>query len=127
MGVVHHSNYLKIIEEARLDWFNDNIINYKILENMGVIIPALSATENFISYLRYDDLFSVDVRLIKYNGIKMTFSYIITKESDNSLCYKGESTHFFAQEISKEEYKPYMSFRKKFPELHKSLNEQIQN
>ena len=25
MGVVHHSNYLRLLEDARMDWLGDNI------------------------------------------------------------------------------------------------------
>ena len=42
MGVVHHSNYLKIIEEARIKWCDDNIMKYSEMEKRGCIIPAAS-------------------------------------------------------------------------------------
>ncbi len=123
MGVVHHSNYLKIIEEARLQWCNENIMDYKEMEKRGCIIPAQSASENFIKYLRFDDPFRVEVMLKEYKGIKMTFSYKIYNENDNTLCYTGESSHFFAKETGKEQYLPYISFRKDFPKEHKKLIE----
>ncbi len=121
MGVVHHSNYLKIIEEARLQWCNENIMDYKTLEKQGCIIPAASACENFIDYLRFDDPFRVEVTLKEYKGIKMTFSYKIYNEETGKLCYTGESSHFFAKEKGGEQYLPYISFRKDFPEIHKRL------
>lgn len=123
MGVVHHSNYLKIIEEARLQWCNENVMDYKEMEKRGCIIPAQSACENFINYLRFDDPFRVEVMLKEYKGIKMTFSYKIYNENNNTLCYTGESSHFFAKETGKEQYLPYISFRKDFPKEHKKLIE----
>ena len=59
MGVVHHSNYLRFLEDARMDWIRDHIINYSEMEKMGIIIPVVSATGNFKSFLRYDDEFAV--------------------------------------------------------------------
>ena len=38
MGVVHHSNYLRLLEDARMDWLGDNLISYSELEKSGVII-----------------------------------------------------------------------------------------
>lgn len=123
MGVVHHSNYLRIIEEARLSWCNENIMDYKEMERRGCIIPAASASENFLNYLRFDDPFRVEVELKEYKGIKMTFSYKIYNEDTEALCYTGESSHFFAKENGNEEYLPYISFRKDFPKEHKKLTE----
>lgn len=121
MGVVHHSNYLKIIEEARLKWCNENIMDYKELEKRGCIIPAQSASENFLDYLRFDDPFRVEVELKDFKGIKMTFNYKIFNENNEKLCYTGESSHFFAKDCKNEQYLPYLSFRKDFPEEYKKL------
>ena len=120
MGVVHHSNYLRIIEEARLQWCNEYIMDYRELERNGCIIPAASASENFLNYLRFDDPFSVEVTLKEYKGIKMTFAYKIHNEETGELCYTGESSHFFAKQ-SGTDYLPYLSFRKDFPKLHEKL------
>ncbi|MBR2109553.1 MAG: acyl-CoA thioesterase [Ruminococcus sp.] len=121
MGVVHHSNYLKIIEEARLKWCDDNIMKYSEMEKRGCIIPAASASENFLSYLRFDDPFRVEVELKKFQGIKMTFNYKIFNEDTEELCYTGESTHFFANDCGNERYLPYISFRKDFPDEYQKL------
>ncbi len=122
MGVVHHSNYLRLIEEARLQWCNENIMDYRELEKLGCIIPAASASENFLNYLRFDDPFSIEVRLVEYKGIKMTFAYRIFNEDTGIICYRGESSHFFAKQNG-ENYLPYLSFRKDFPELHQKLSD----
>lgn len=121
MGVVHHSNYLKLIEEARLQWCNEFIMDYRELERNGCIIPAMSAKENFLDYLRFDDPFSIEVILKEYKGIKMTFEYKIFNEDTGALCYTGESSHFFAKQSGNEQYLPYMSFRRDFPQLHAKL------
>ncbi|MFR4798923.1 MAG: acyl-CoA thioesterase, partial [Lentihominibacter sp.] len=65
MGVVHHSNYLRLIEDARMDWIGDHVMNYNDMEKMGVIIPVVNASGNFRAFLRYDDLFSVKMELTK--------------------------------------------------------------
>ncbi|MCH5304834.1 MAG: acyl-CoA thioesterase, partial [Ruminococcus sp.] len=109
------------VEEARFKWLEENVMNYNEFEKLGCIIPATSASENFLNYLRFDDPFKVEVKLESYKGIKMTFSYKIYNENDGSLCYTGESSHFFAKEEGKEQYLPYLSFRRDFPKEHKKL------
>ncbi len=121
MGVVHHSNYLKIIEEARLSWCNKFIMDYKQMEKRGCIIPASWAKENFLSYLRFDDPFKIEVKLKEFKGIRMTFEYKIFNEDTDELCYTGESCHFFSKDCGNEEYLPYLSFRKDFPDEYKKL------
>lgn len=121
MGVVHHSNYLRLIEDARMDWLNDNVMNYCKMENMGIIIPAASAYGEFIAFLHYDDPFSVEIKLIEFKGIKMTFSYVVRNTDTDVICYKGKSSHFFACGNSDVGYKPFLSFRKKYPEIYEKV------
>ncbi len=102
MGVVHHSNYLRLLEDARMDWLGDNLITYSEL---------------------YDDPFKVVMRLTGFKGVKMSFAYEIINTDTNELCYKGVSSHFFAKDGS---YKPYLSFRKEFPELYQKMNELVE-
>lgn len=119
MGVVHHSNYLRLIEDARMEWLRDNLMSYSDMEKAGIIIPAVSASGDFISYLHYDDLFKITIKLIKFKGVKMTFEYKVINMENNQLCYKGTSSHFFAVDGS---YKPYYKFRNEHPELYKKIS-----
>ena len=118
MGVVHHSNYLRLLEDARMEWLRDNFMCYNELEKLGVIIPATSASGNFLGYLHYDDPFKITIKLIGFKGVKMHFSYQIINTETNEICYEGESSHFFAKDG---DYKPYLSFRREFPELYNKM------
>ena len=111
MGVVHHSNYLRLLEDARMDWLGENLITYSELERLGVIIPCVSAS------------FKVVMRLTGFKGVKMSFAYEIINTDTNELCYKGISSHFFAKDGS---YKPYLSFRKDFPKLYQRMNDLVE-
>ena len=104
-----------------MDWLNDNVMNYCDMEHMGIIIPAASAYGEFISFLHYDDPFSVEIKLIEFKGIKMTFSYVVRNTDTDVICYKGKSSHFFACGNSDVGYKPFLSFRKKYPEIYEKV------
>lgn len=118
MGVVHHSNYLRILEDARMEWLRDNLMCYDSLEKSGIIIPAVSATGDFLSYLHYDEPFKVSVELIEFKGVKMTFQYEVINLNNGITCYKGASSHFFAIDGS---YKPYTKFRREHPDLYEKM------
>lgn len=117
MGVVHHSNYLRLIEDARMDWIRDHVMNYNDMEKMGVIIPAVSATGNFKAFLRYDDEFAVKVFLVKFTGVRLCFRYEVYNTATGELCYDGDSEHYFA---AGDDYRP-ISIKRKFPELYKAF------
>ena len=41
MGVVHHSNYIRFLEEARCYWLESIDMPFSILEENGITIPVL--------------------------------------------------------------------------------------
>lgn len=41
MGIVHHSNYIRWFEEARIDWMRHCGISYREMEKQGIIVPVL--------------------------------------------------------------------------------------
>lgn len=124
MGVVHHSNYLRILEEARLEWLAQNIISYSELESMGVIVPAIYANEEFKTFLRFGETALVSMRLIRYTGVQLAFEYEIHNADTGVLCLKAETGHCFTSDALKtgHEYMP-ISLRHKFPELHSGMLE----
>ncbi len=117
MGVVHHSNYLRFLEDARMDWIRDHLMPYVQMEHMGIIVPTVSASGQFKHFLRYDDPFAVSVTLVQYSGVKLGFSYEIHNSDTGVLCYTGESEHYFS---TGQEYRP-ISLKRKYPELHEKM------
>ena len=117
MGVVHHSNYLRFLEDARIDWLEENVMPYSEMERLGVIVPCVSASGSFLHYLKFGDTFSVHVRLVKYTGVQLGFSYEVYNDASGELCYAGETSHCFAADG---DYHP-ISLRRKVPAAHENL------
>ena len=44
MGFMHHSNYLKFFENARISWLRSLGISYKKMEDDGIIMPVVSSS-----------------------------------------------------------------------------------
>ena len=42
MGITHHSNYIRFIEEARIDWLDRIGWSFAKLESMGLSSPVIS-------------------------------------------------------------------------------------
>ena len=117
MGVVHHSNYLRLLEDARMEWVDANVIRYSELEKMGVIIPFIESYGKFLSFLRFDDPFTVVIKLVAHSGVRFTFSYEVYNDETGALCYKGTTSHYYAADG---EYRP-ISMKRTHPEIYAKM------
>lgn len=95
MSIVHHSNYIRWFEEARIDFLEQIGMNMEEIERNGVQIPVLSVSSNYRSMVRFGDEVYVGLKIEKYNGIKLQISYRITDAKTNELRNEGESSHCF--------------------------------
>lgn len=96
MGVTHHSNYIRIMEEARTDWMKHIGWSYKKCEEMGMIGPVLNVQCEYKKTTTYDDEIDVEVRLLSYNGLRMTVGYSMT--CGETLVAQGQTEHCFLNE-----------------------------
>ena len=69
MGIIHHSNYVKWMEEARMDLMDQMGLSYKQMEEMEIISPVLSIAVEYHSMVHFDDTVVIQTKLVKYNGI----------------------------------------------------------
>ncbi len=95
MGVVHHSNYIRWFEEARVDYMEKIGVNYARMEELGIISPVTSATCDYKSMTRFGDTVSIITELIKFNGIKFTLIYNVYDVKTKELRAIGETSHCF--------------------------------
>lgn len=95
MGIVHHSNYIRWMEEARMDVMGQFGISYRRMEENGVISPVVSVACQYKSMVHFDDTVSIQVKVAKYNGVRLDLEYEITDSSTGELRTKGTSTHCF--------------------------------
>lgn len=95
MGVVHHSNYIRWFEEARLHFLESIGIPYDKIEAEGVMIPVLSVTSNYHEFVKYNEEVRIEVVIAKFNGVRMEIEYKVYNDETNNLCNTGSSTHCF--------------------------------
>ena len=95
MGVIHHSNYIRWFEEARIDLMRQMGIGYEEMEAQGIISPVLSVTCEYKSMSHFGDTVLIIPILKFYNGIRMTIEYSVTDRETGELRCVGESKHCF--------------------------------
>ena len=94
MSIVHHSNYVRWLEEARMAFLHDEGLDYAEMERLGVIMPVTSVECRYKSSVRFGDRVFIHVFLAAYNGVRLSFSYEIRNE-DGTLMAEGSSGHCF--------------------------------
>lgn len=96
MGIVHHSNYIRYMEEARIDFLEQVGISYHGLEEIGIQIPVLSVQAEYKIPLRFGDTFRVECSVKSFNGVKFEIAYkfyngdVLTSTAQSSHCFVGE-------------------------------------
>ena len=94
MNFVHHSNYLKYFEVARIEWLNKVGISYAQMEKDGIMMPVISASLNFKKPLYFGDAFKVTVNLKNLPKATLEFDYLIVNHKNIVIC-TGNTTLAF--------------------------------
>lgn len=119
MGVVHHSNYIRYLEEARCHWLDAIGIPFSVLEENGVTIPVLGVNVTYKHHVTFDDTIIINVFAKEYNGVRMTIGYNVTDKKTGNLVLTGETKHCFTNKalrpVNLKKYAP--EFSKKFEAL----------
>ncbi|MDD2430191.1 MAG: thioesterase family protein [Firmicutes bacterium] len=114
MGVIHHSNYIRWFEEARLDLMNKMGFSYDKMEKVGIISPVISISCEYKSAVKFNDTVAVIPKIEFFNGVRMTVTYEVIDYKSNELRATGQSKHCF---LSKETLKP-VKMKQDFKEVY---------
>ena len=95
MGVVHHSNYIRFLEEARCTMLNNLGYSYGRMEAEGIMIPVLEVNCKYKYHVTAFDTILIDVKIVEFNGVKMRVKYIVTNKSNGNLVMEAETKHCF--------------------------------
>lgn len=93
MGITHHSNYIRWMEEARADWMEQVGFSYTKMEEMGVFSPVVNIECNFVNTTTFNDEVEIEVKMIAYTGVRLVVEYIMKKQGN--IVLTGKSTHCF--------------------------------
>ena len=111
MNIVHHSNYARYLEEARLDYMIQVGIAYDELKKKGIIIPVLELHDEYIRSVGFGDTIEVHIHLIKLTAVRFRMKYEIYNAGTGELVHKAETAHAFVND----KFTP-LNLKKHFPE-----------
>lgn len=85
MGVVYHGNYAQYMELGRVEWLRALGITYRSMEDNGVMLPVISLHIDYKKSALYDDLLTVETRLVGRPMVKIAFDYRLLNEQGELL------------------------------------------
>ena len=95
MGVVHHSNYIRYLEEARCKWLKELGISMEYIEENGYTIPTLEVNCQYKYHITSGDIIIIKPVITEYNGVRMTVSYEVKEEKTGKEVIKAWTKHCF--------------------------------
>lgn len=119
MGITHHSNYVKFMEEARVDWLDKIGYGFEKVEAEGVFSPVIAIACNYKNPSTFKDIIDIEVTISKFSEIKFDFSYVM-RVGEKLVC-TAQSTHCFI-----ENNRP-VALSKRLPELYKAISDAYNN
>ncbi len=112
MGVVHHSNYIRFLEEARCELMNEVGMSYSNLEEMGIMIPVLSVNCSYKRHVTFDDTIVITFGIVEFTGVRMTVRYTVTNKATDEIVMIAETKHCFTDSSLRP-----ISLKKPYPEI----------
>lgn len=95
-GVVYNANYLRYFEIVRTEMMRYAQMSYRVIEDMGYVLPVTETYLRFKASAHYDDLLRLSVSLADLSKLTCRFHYAIHRDQENSLpllLTKGFTTH----------------------------------
>ena len=122
MKIVHHSNYIRWMEEARIQWLENIGWGFDKLESLGMISPVVEIKCDYLLPTAFGDIVEIDVALKEYKGVKLVINYEMRNKKTKRIVAKGESVHCFTSE----EGKPIM-IKKQCPGFDEALMKELES
>jgi acyl-CoA thioester hydrolase len=85
MGIVYYGNYLRFFEIGRNEYMRARGLTYREVEAKGLRLPVTEARCRYAKSARYDDHLTIETRVAKARGARVTFGYEIRNEAGDLL------------------------------------------
>ena len=95
MGIVHHSNYIRFMEEARCYLLEKFDMSYSAFEEKGIMIPVLGVNCTFKHHVTFNDVIFIKLYVKEFNGVRFTMGYTAIEKNTKKVVFTGESNHCF--------------------------------
>ncbi|MBQ7676954.1 MAG: acyl-CoA thioesterase [Lachnospiraceae bacterium] len=120
MGITHHSNYIRFMEEARMHLLAEMGFPMTRFEEAGIVSPVVSVHCDYKHSTTFCDAIAIDAKITGYTGARISLEYTMTNEKTGDIVANAASTHCFTDKTGRP-----LALRKIFPELDGQLKEAV--
>ncbi len=115
MGIVHHSNYIRWMEEARVFFLHTLGWDFNRLESMGLSSPVLDVHCRYHIPTVFAEEVLIYVTVESVTPVRLKLQYEFTS-LDDKLVAEGSSEHTFLDSAGK-----IIRLHKAYPDFYKAL------
>lgn len=116
MGIVHHSNFIRWFEEARVDFLERIGLPYEKMEEKGIFSPVLEIECRYEKSVCFGENAEIKTELVELGNVKFAFKYRIINPETGEEKAAGTSRHCFINSKGKP-----VSLKKELPEEFEKL------
>lgn len=95
MGITHHSNYVRFMEEARINFLDQIGFGFENWEKDGIISPVIGIECDYKRPTTFGDELRIQVGIVEYKRIKLSLSYTMINTKTEEIVCVGKSHHCF--------------------------------
>ena len=117
MGITHHSNYIRWMEEARIDLLAQIGWDYPKLEAMGIVSPVIGVICDYKRPTTFADKITITATMKDFGGVKYTFDYEM-KNQDGTIVCTGSSFHALLNTAGRP-----VRMKRDYPQLFETLTD----
>jgi acyl-CoA thioester hydrolase len=81
-GMIHHSEFVKYLEIARIEYWRQLGIGYREFMEMGLQFVVSKVECSYLKSIYFDEMVAIKARVCRISRTSITFDYIILNESN---------------------------------------------
>lgn len=120
MGITHHSNYIRWMEEARVDFLNQIGWPFDKLEALGIVSPVLNVSCDYKVSTVFSEKIAIAVAVKEFKGVKLFLSYTMENEEGKVVC-TGTTSHAFLNNQGRP-----IRMKQEYPEFYQCLMSMVE-
>ena len=101
MDCVHHSNYIRWFEEARIHFMQVLGFPYEELEAGGLVSPVLRAEAEYRTMTRFGETVEIEAGVESYNSTRIAFCYTVRDQATGVIRCQGKTVHCLLNEAGR--------------------------
>ena len=118
MGITHHSNYVRWMEEARTFFLREIGWPYERIEEEGIISPVTSLSCEYKATSTFADEISIEITVKGVKSARLSFEYRMLNQDGTIVC-TAVSEHSFMSKEGK-----FVNLKRDYPRFFDLLKEQ---